>query len=541
MSISSDRNYELEQFRARIFQQTDERLRKLQPLMQQDAAAWERERTEEDPPSTDGRAEQRKESPRPLKRSVPAAKPYPLAALGTLAEPTQVLANTIQAPVALCGQSILAGATLAVQAHGNITLDGRVIPLSENYLTIGESGERKSAVDQEALRPHRAYEKRRYDDYDAKRLDYENDLAAYQKAKDEALKKAKTRAEKKAALDALGSPPIAPLFPLFITEEPTYEGLVKLLQHSLPTVGLFADEGGRMIGGYGMSDTQELKTACGLSDLWDGKRISRVRGGDGAALLYGRRVSMHLMAQPQVAQYLLSNPLMKEQGFLSRCLTVWPASTAGTRKYNPVDLRQNEALRAYEKRITEILETPLPVVKDKTNELDPPHLQLSPEAKALWVKFHDQIEGQLADNQPLAPIRDLANKAPEHALRLAGVLTLYDNIKADEISLLHLGNGIKLAQYYIEEALRLFQASAVDPTLALAERLLAWAQERKSPDLSLVDIYQRGLNAIGDAATARRIVKILEEHGWFISVPNGKEIDGQFRREVWEVYRERQI
>lgn len=483
----------------------------------------------------------RREPPRPLRRSIPHAGPYPLAALGMLAEPVQVLADTIQAPLALCGQSILAAATLAVQAHRDIILDGRIIPLSENYLTIGESGERKSAVDREVLRAHRAYEKRQYDDYEAKKLDYANDLAAYQKARDEALKKAKTRTEKKKALDALGSPPIPPLDPLFITEEPTYEGLVKLLQHGLPTVGLFADEGGRMIGGYGMSETQELKTACGLSELWDGKRISRVRGGDGATLLYGRRVSMHLMAQPQVAQKLLSNPLLMDQGLLSRCLTIWPTSTAGTRKYNDVDLRQNAALSAYERRITDILEAPLPLAKDKANELDPPQLPLSPEAKALWIKFHDQIEEQLADSQPLAPIRGLANKIPEHALRLAGVLTLYDDISAVEIPLAHMGNGIKLAQYYAEEALRLFQSGAVDPDLVLAEKLLAWGHERGTQYLSLVDIYQKGPNPIRDTKTAKKITAILEDHGWFIPVPNGMELDGHFRREVWEVYREREI
>lgn len=491
--------------------------------------------------SDDDNVDGEKEPPRPLRRSIPKAGAYPLSALGALAAATQVLADTIQAPLALCGQSLLAAATLAVQAHRNIVIDGRVIPLSENYLTIGESGERKSAVDQEALRPHRAFEKRRYDDYAAKRLDYENDFAAYQKARDEALKKTKTRIDKKVALDALGSPPVAPLFPVFLTEEPTYEGLVKLLQHGLPTVGLFADEGGRMIGGYGMSETQELKTACGLSELWDGKRISRVRGGDGAALLYGRRVSMHLMAQPQVAQRLLSNPLMIEQGFLSRCLVAWPASTAGTRSYKAVDLRKDKFLREYEKRITEILETPLPIAEDKMNELDPPSLCLSPAAKTLWVKFHDQVEEQLADSQPLASIRGLASKIPEHALRLAGVLALYEDIKAVEISPQQAGNGIKLAQYYIEEALRLFQASTVDPDLILAEKLLAWARERGSQYLSLVDIYQRGLNAIGDAATARKLVRILEEHGWFIPVLGGMELNKRFRREVWEVHGEREI
>lgn len=237
-----------------------------------------------------------------------------------------------------------------------------------------------------------------------------------------------------------------------------------------------------MIGGYAMSEDHQLKTAAGLSELWDGKPVSRVRGGDGAALLYGRRFSMHLMAQPAVAQRLLSNQLLIEQGLNARCLTVWPASTAETRRYREVNLRTEKVMLEYEEHILAILKTPLPLVEGKTNELDPRPLFLSGKAKVLWMRFHDSIEEQLADNAPLAPIRGFANKVPEHALRLAGVLTLYDTLDAKEISPEYMGSGIKLAQHYLSEALRLFHASMTDPDLELAEKLLEWAQSRYGVD-----------------------------------------------------------
>ncbi len=407
------------------------------------------------------------EPPRLLKRKVPPPESYPLGA------PALVFSKTIQAPLAICGQSLLGAVALAVQPHCNIMLDGRTIPLCENFITIGESGERKTATDNEALRAHRAHEKGLCDQYLLASPDYENDLLAYQKAKDEAVRKAKTRAEKKAALDALGPPPQAPLFPLFITEEPTYEGLIKLLQRGRPSLGLFSDEGGRMIGGHAMSEEQLLKTITGLCELWDGKRISRVRAGDGAALLYGRRVSTHLMVQPPIAMRLFHNSTIVSQGYLSRCQTVWPESTMGTRPYKPVDLSTNETLNAYWNRITSILKAPLPLAEGKANELAPRPLLLSPDAKALWIKFHDLVEEQLADTQPFALIRGLANKAPEHALRDARILTLYEDLNAPNIPVTHMGNAIKLEQYYLSEALRLYQASATDPDLELAERLLA--------------------------------------------------------------------
>ena len=42
--------------------------------------------------------------------------------------------------------------------------------------------------------------------------------------------------------------PLPPLKPILTTEEPTYEGLVKLLLVGQPSMGLFSDEGGRFLG-----------------------------------------------------------------------------------------------------------------------------------------------------------------------------------------------------------------------------------------------------------------------------------------------------
>ena len=60
--------------------------------------------------------------------------------------------------------------------------------------------------------------------------------------------------------------------------EPTYEGLVKHLVFGQPSVGIFSAEGGQFIGGHGMNEEAMLRTAAGLSCLWDGETIKRVRG-----------------------------------------------------------------------------------------------------------------------------------------------------------------------------------------------------------------------------------------------------------------------
>jgi hypothetical protein len=124
------------------------------------------------------------------------------------------------------------------------------------------------------------------------------------------------RAKIKNALDALGLPPDSPLLPLLTCSEPTFEGLVKLFDRGQPSLGLFNDEGGQFIGGHGMSDDAKLRTITGLSRLWDGQVIDRVRGGDGVMVLPSRRLAMHLMVQPVVATKLFADGLLADQGFL---------------------------------------------------------------------------------------------------------------------------------------------------------------------------------------------------------------------------------
>ena len=317
------------------------------------------------------------EAPEPLRRAWPPPESYPLDALGTILAPmARKLREVVQAPDAICGQSVLGAGTLAVQGHADVINDGRTHPIADYLLTVGESGERKSAVDRCALWPHRHWERSLHERYRGEELAYQNEAEAYRKARDEALKQAKGRTAKQADLDALWPAPIPPLEAMLIVEEPTYEGLIKALRIGQPSMGLYSAEGGRLIGGHGMNQDNQLKTAAGLSELWDGVRISRVRATDETTILYGRRLSMHVMVQPVVAHSVLSNAILLGQGILSRCLIAWPTSTAGTRLYRAINLTQDPDVKRYNARLLTILKTPFPLAADTQNKLTPRALAL---------------------------------------------------------------------------------------------------------------------------------------------------------------------
>jgi hypothetical protein len=158
-----------------------------------------------------------------------------------------------------------------------------------------------------------------------------------------------------------------------------------------------------------------------------------------------------------------------------------------------------------------------------------------PDRRALLILFAAQ---QIAPNGELETVRGLANKLPEHAARLAAVLTLVGDIDAGEIASAEMRAGIALSEHYAAEALRLFGTSRINAHLRLAQRLLSWLLNQwTEPNISLPDIYQRSLNAIGDKATAAKLADTLEDHGWLAKIPQSAIVAGQRRRDAWRIVR----
>ena len=477
------------------------------------------------------------EPPQPLVRARPPAEEFPLQVLGPVLGPAaEAIARTTGAPAAMAGQSVLATATLAVQAHADIVLPfGQARPLSNFFLTIGISGERKSAVDELALAPVRVQEEALRQHYAKAQARWLNAMEVWQGER-QRIKKSKEYENtdaRRQALDALGPAPAEPPTPMLTCPEPTFEGLARLLAHGEPSIGVYSAEGGQFVGGHAMSADHKLKTGAGLSTLWDASPIRRIRAGDGTIFVVGRRVAMHLMVQPGVCEALLADPVLTDQGFLSRMLVVWPDTLQGNRMWRDGTADDGDIIDAYHNRLREIMEEELPLAPGTQNELRPRRLLLSDDARLLWISFANEVEAKLGPDGEYAPIRGLANKLPEHAARIAGTLKLVDKLSAFQVDAEQLQAAIVLARYYATEALRLFDGGKTDPTLRAAEVLLRWLQTGwHGPSVSLPDIYQRGPNAIRDKATAKRLVRVLEDHGWLLYMGPGV-VDGHRRRETW--------
>jgi hypothetical protein len=403
---------------------------------------------------------------------------------------------------------------------------------------VAFSGERKSTADRKALWPIGQREKVLRAQHDDAMPAHLIRQASWEASRKQVLNNKKLSHEAKhAELEGLGPPPDPPLTPLLTCTEPTFEGLCLLLQGGQPSVGVFSAEGGQFLGGYGMSKDHRLKTASALSGVWDGDPIKRVRRGDGVILLPGRRVAMHLLVQPGVSNLLLGSRELNDQGLVSRILASAPATTAGTRLWRDPRPESDRAIRRYGARVLEILQHPLPLERDKPNELAARKLRLAGQARQRLIAFMDHVELQVGPQRPLDPIRAFANKLPEHAARLGGVLALVEQLDADEVSPHHLEAGILLAEHYAAEARRLHDAGRSNPQLDLAQRVLDWLSGEWSgrPLISVPDLYTFGRGPVRDKSTASRTIDILEDHGWLVREEGPARVNGHMRRDVWRL------
>lgn len=472
-------------------------------------------------------------APEPLRRPLPPAEPYPLEALGdVLGGAAKAIHAVVQAPAGLCGQSILSAASLAAQPHADVVIDGRREPLSLWHVTVGDSGERKSGADRWALQAHRDVERSDADAYRQAMASHEVALSAH-KAAARAAEKGKDADAIRASLQKLGPPPEPPLSPLLLVPEATLEGLHKLYQSGRPSLGLFNDDAGDFLDGHAMNRDNRTKSAAGFSKLWDSGEFARIRAGDGAAKFYGRRLAMHVMVQPVIAERVLSDDVLTGQGFLPRCLVAWPASTVGTRSYCDADLSRDPALARYWSRMRDLLTAPPPLREGSRNELEPRALPLAPDAKALWVGVHNAIETDMAGE--FASVRAWASKAASQVARIAGVLTLVEEPDATAIRAETVGRAALLAMYHLREAARIAGTASVPAKVKHAEALLSWCRETGRTLLHSRDALRNGPNCIRTNEAFTAAVEALEVAGWATFAEGGAVLEGRRCARVWRV------
>jgi hypothetical protein len=485
--------------------------------------------------------------PLPLERAVNNSEPYPLEALGsTLELAASDLYTVVQAADGICAHGILGFATHAVQGFANVAVDGRTYPLNNNFLSIASRSARKSEVDRKAGLVHREIEKKLLEEYQRALDVYRDESEIYKTERDKITKdKGATMPEKNDALAKLREKePKPPLNPLLVFSDPTVQGMYKLFKGGTPSKYLCADEGGQISGGHSMKHNEKMYSSTVYSKYWDGDSIPRIRGGDGASCLEGVRLSMHLMMQDNVAANFFNDGCMRDQGLISRFLVTYPSSLVGSRGYKAEDVAKSPGMLAFYEHVRKILSEPLPLRIDEEtgqprNELEPRSIHLEEDAKQLWVEAYEGIEAASGKGRRFESIEGFAGKAPNHMIRLAGVMALFDDIHRETVPVQYMENAITLVQYYLNERLRISAMASPDLEIENAKILLAWIQKKDLRFVTLPDIYQSGPNRFRNKKQAAAAASTLENHHWLIKKESGvvSELSGKKSNAAWKVNR----
>lgn len=451
----------------------------------------------------------------PLFPSLQPAHPYPVECLGGLmGGAATAIADTVQVPIEIAAQSILATAALVAQGFSDVLLPfGQTRPLSLYLVTLADSGDRKSTSDNIACKAINEFES-------AAEPKYLENISEWQwRCEAWKVELAQIRGDKSIDLGArlerlraLGRMPQRPVAPILTPNDLTFEGLVNSWNDLPPSLGLLSPEGGQFTGGYSMKGDSRIRTAAGLSVFWDGKAYKQIRAGSGVKVISGRRLSIHLMVQPEVSVGFLNDEILLKQGLISRLLIAAPSSIVGSRLHKPVSDHSLRSIAAYQERIATLLGQSPSNNSVAGSKLSLPALSMSDGAKDIWIKFADWAEEKSAPGGEFHFIKDLAAKAAEQGARIAGVISIIDDCNAGTINEEKMNDALHLVFWYIYEALRLRQACSIDPALVQAQYLLNWIALRPNGKANFIDILRFGPVQTRTKLEADRAVRRLVEH-----------------------------
>ena len=450
---------------------------------------------------------------------------YPLDALpAAIRGAVEEVQQAVQAAAEMVAASALAVCSLATQSLADVSRNSALPgPCSLYFLTVAESGDRKSTVDRLMGRAVHAFQDERRDAARVTLAGHTADLAAWEAKRDATTGKMQADAKGGKPIDGHradlaqveGEKPQSPRVPRLTYEDVTSEKLGKSLAMEWPSGGIFSSEGGAVLGGHSMGKDAIGRTLALLNKLWDGAPHIVDRATAPSFAVRGARMTISLQVQPHVLADFLDRDrgMSRGSGFLARFLVSQPMSLQGTRFYKePGNMPE---LDAFSRRIGELLND-IPTI-DPDRGLVLPTLDFTPEAKALWVETYNLIEGELTSGGNFASIRDAASKAADNVARLAAVLHVFEYGARGDISVQSVEAARRIVVWHAYSARALLAPLTLDKETANAATLDRWLIDRAKmegtdefPTRTLLNGGPAGTRKKGDLDAA---LEVLAAHG----------------------------
>ena len=464
------------------------------------------------------------------------ALPYPLEALPALVRNAVTeVKSYVQAPTAMVAACALTNLSIAMQGFIDVARDSKLEgPTSLYFMTLGESGERKTTCDKAFRGGIDAYQIQIAEDMADEVRQYRSDKKTHEAKCSGLLSEIKKLAsagkptdEKDAGHKQLiKNTPVKPKVPNMLLTDATPEALLFALANDWPAAAIVSDEGGAVFGGHGMSQDSAMRYLATLNSLWGGstQRISR-RTSDSFNVV-NPRMTLHIQIQAAALDEFLQRKgkLAKGIGFFARFLMSVPETTQGLRMYE-LPPPTSPALDTFNDRIKQILNAGVPF--NERGELEPSLMQLSVDAKTVWVEFHNEVETELATGGEFEDLRDTASKVADNAVRLAALFAYFETMTpTTQVSAEHMNSGVAIASWHLYESQRFFAELAITEeqsnTAKLNDWLVSYCNQNGLVQLPRREIQQLGPPPIRDKDKRNRALEKLAETGRVVLVKQGK-------------------
>jgi hypothetical protein len=437
----------------------------------------------------------------PLRRDDRPA-PYPVERLpGVIGKAVQEVADYVQAPVALVAGCALSAVSAAVQTQFTVWRDERLhSPASLYFLTVAESGQRKSTVDNMFIAPIREWEARQRLEAERRDQEYREALEAWEREEPKGKK-----------------PEKPPATPKMLRGDDTPEALVRHLS-SYPIAAIISAEAGVIFGSHAMNPDVVQRNLGQANALWDGGPVMEGRIGRGETNIPSARVTMGLMVQPKPLDNFIakSGGMARGIGYLARFLFCHPESTMGTRFYR--DPPPMPALAQFQNQVTLLLQWHAAV--DELGSLITHRVELDADAKQAWINFYNEVEEFMGGDDIYSGIKDVASKAAENAARLACCLHVFTTQGTTPITRRTMDAACSLMRWYLDEAVRFATEAETTEEVRNAELLEAWLVQKwkeakwakESWSMTVNTARQKGPNSLRGGKRFDHALDLLVDH-----------------------------
>ena len=441
----------------------------------------------------------------------------------------EAVAHSYQVPLDMPAMLMLPALSVGLASKLEIAGPGAWVENTALWVAVAMgSGERKSAVVGEIMRPLYDWERASQAGHDERRAAHEHDvqmLRTKAKAARDKAAQGKPGMEAQAlhlAQELSAKEREEPKPPSVVASEPTTESLAQLLAENHERFLVACPEADPLDMALGRYSSGSPNLGVWLAGhAGDSYKVTRrTRDHD---LLSNPRLSVAITPQPQAMRQLFGSRAALDRGFISRFLFSFPPSMLGRRKLVHDDVPEELKLR---------WATAMKWALDLAVPERPVRLALEPDALALFDGYWHELERRQGADRD-TPLGSWYSKLAGAVLRIALALhgmtmpwTGSTSITLDEIE-----RALSWVPYLEAHLRRALGEVTEDPDAVLAEKMVRWLarQERSGGEVTRREAFDalRGGTAVTRVNDIDGALGLLVDGGWLRTVQGGARRPGR--------------